>query len=64
MIGILDLKICNLASVSSAIYKLGFDIKIVKIDKNTDLEQISHLIIPGVGSFSNISKEFFKYENW
>ena len=45
MIGILDLKICNLASVSSAIYKLGFDIKIVKIDKNKDLEQISHLII-------------------
>lgn len=64
MIGILDLKICNLASVSSAIYKLGFDIKIVKIDKNKDLEKISHLIIPGVGSFSNISKEFFKYENF
>ena len=64
MIGILDLKICNLSSVSSAVYNLGFDIKIIKIDRKDQLNDISHLIIPGVGSFSNISKEYFKNKNF
>ena len=64
MIGILDLEICNLTSVSSAIYNLGFDIKIIKIDQENQLNEISHLIIPGVGSFSNISKEYFKNKNF
>ena len=64
MIGILDLKICNLSSVSSAVYNLGFDIKIIKINQKDQLNDISHLIIPGVGSFSNISKEYFKNKNF
>ena len=64
MIGILDLKICNLSSVSSAVYNLGFDIKIIKIDQKEQLNDISHLIIPGVGSFSNISKEYFENKNF
>ena len=64
MIGILDLKICNLSSVSSAVYNLGFDIKIIKIDQKDQLNDISHLIIPGVGSFSNISKEYFENKNF
>jgi len=58
MIGILDLEICNLNSVSNAIYNLGFDIRVIKLDKEKNFTDISHLIIPGVGSFSNISKEF------
>src|SRR6056300_932551 len=64
MIGILDLKICNLNSVSSAINSLGFDFKIIKITEKQKLNDISHLIIPGVGSFSNISKEFYKNKNF
>ena len=64
MIGILDLKICNLSSVSSAVYNLGFDIKIIKINQKDQLNDISHLIIPGVGSFSNISKEYFENKNF
>ena len=64
MIGILDLKICNLSSVSNAVYNLGFDIKIIKINQKDQLNDISHLIIPGVGSFSNISKEYFKNKNF
>lgn len=64
MIGILDLQICNLASVSSAVYNLGFDINIVKIDEKNKLDEISHLIIPGVGSFSNISNEYFRNPNF
>ncbi len=64
MIGILDLQICNLTSVSSAIYNLGFDYNIIKIDEEKKLNQVSHLIIPGVGSFSNISNEYFKNDNF
>jgi glutamine amidotransferase len=64
MIGILDLEICNLTSVSSAVYNLGFDFNIIKIDEKKKLDDISHLIIPGVGSFSNISREYFKNQNF
>ena len=64
MIGILDLEICNLKSVSSAVYNLGFDFNIIKINEEKKLDQISHLIIPGVGSFSNISREYFDNENF
>ena len=64
MIGILDLEICNLTSVSSAVYNLGFDFNIIKIKEEEKLNKISHLIIPGVGSFSNISKEYFDNENF
>ena len=63
MIGILDLQVCNLTSVSSAVYNLGFDYNIIKIEERNKLDKISHLIIPGVGSFSNISKEYFKKPN-
>ena len=64
MIGILDLEICNLTSVSSAVYNLGFDFNIIKINEEKKLNKISHLIIPGVGSFSNISDEYFNNENF
>tara|TARA_B100001063_G_C16771410_1_gene561869 strand:+ start:1827 stop:2450 length:624 start_codon:yes stop_codon:yes gene_type:complete len=58
MIGILDLNVCNLQSIFAAIYNLGHDTIIV--GKNDyKLEKISHLVIPGVGSYSNISKEYF-----
>lgn len=64
MIGILDLEVCNLTSVSSAVYNLGFDIKIIKISEKEKLNDISHIIIPGVGSFSNISAEFYKNKSF
>ena len=54
MIGILDLEICNLTSVSSAIYNLGFDIKVIKIDQKNQLNEISHI--------NGLSRRFlFKY---
>ena len=59
MIGIIDLEICNLKSIQSAIYNLGYDFNIINKKKDIDFKKISHLIIPGVGSFSNISKEYF-----
>ena len=60
MIGILDLDICNLKSVSSAVYNLGFDVRLLKNNDKEKLNDITHIIIPGVGSFSNISEQFFK----
>lgn len=48
-IGILDLDMGNLGSVCNAIYNLGYDHII--IDQNRHLDDISHIILPGVGHF-------------
>ena len=49
MIGILDIQMGNLRSVSKAVYELGFDFVI--IDSVKQFDDISHLILPGVGHF-------------
>ena len=51
MIGILDADIGNLRSISKAVYSLGHDF--VLVDKPSLLGGVSHLIIPGVGSFTD-----------
>lgn len=43
---------CNLRSVWSAVHHLGFDPVLVK-DSGHDFSDITHLIIPGVGSFAH-----------
>lgn len=63
MIGILGLNFGNIQSVSSAVYSLGFDP--ILINNSSKLDDISHLIIPGVGNFraamSNICDLNFMY---
>lgn len=49
MIGILDLEMGNLRSVSNAVYSLGHDFVI--ISRAAELVGISGLIIPGVGAY-------------
>lgn len=49
MIGLLDIGMGNLRSVYNAVYTLGFDIE--TLDSASGLDDVSHLIIPGVGSF-------------
>jgi len=49
MIGLLDAGMGNLRSVYNAIYSLGPDIRVVK--HGPELDGLSHLIIPGVGSY-------------
>jgi imidazole glycerol-phosphate synthase subunit HisH len=49
MIGILDLGIGNIRSLSNAIRRNGFDV--VVVDSQELLETFTHLIIPGVGHF-------------
>lgn len=48
-IGILKMPIGNLQSVMNAVYENGFDP--VLVDENADLDDLSHLIVPGVGHF-------------
>ena len=49
MIGILDLSMGNLRSVSNAVYSLGQDFLVV--EKPEQMDDCSHLIAPGVGSY-------------
>ena len=53
MIGILDIAMGNLRSVTNAIDNMGFDH--VPVDRPEALEPCSHLIIPGVGSYEMAS---------
>jgi len=49
VIGILDLGIGNLRSLSNAVHQNGFDFRITENEKAFD--DLTHLIIPGVGHF-------------
>jgi imidazole glycerol-phosphate synthase subunit HisH len=55
MIGLLDIGMGNLRSVYNAVYSLGFDIE--PLDSSLRFEDISHLILPGVGSFRTAMQE-------
>lgn len=49
MIGILDLNLGNLKSVYNAIYEIGYDPVIINSSEKFD--DLTHLIIPGVGTY-------------
>jgi len=49
MIGILDVDIGNLRSLSNAVYSLGYDFRMVS--EPSQFEALSHLLIPGVGAY-------------
>lgn len=51
MIGILDVGIGNQGSIREAIYSLGYDP--MSVVAPSQLEALTHLILPGVGSFSH-----------
>ena len=50
MIGILDYGMGNLSSVYNSLDYLGFNSKI--ITRANEVDKLSHLIVPGVGSFA------------
>ena len=54
-IGILDFGIGNIGSLSSALYSQGWDP--IMISREIDFNNISHLIIPGVGSYAATMEE-------
>ncbi len=49
-VGIIDYQICNVNSVYSAFDHLGENVQIVS--KPEDIKSFSHLVLPGVGAFS------------
>jgi len=54
LVGILDAEMGNLKSVFNAVYIMGYDAKIITAEDN--FEDLSHLIIPGVGSFNKVMR--------
>jgi glutamine amidotransferase len=55
MIGILDIGMGNLTSVANAVYQNGFDPVVLASARNFD--DLTHLILPGVGNFSAAAPE-------
>ena len=49
-IGIIDVGISNIGSLRGALYSQGWDARTVATPR--DLENITHLFLPGVGSFT------------
>lgn len=49
MIGIVDLQMSNLRSVANAVASVGYDARLVR--SPDELEGLTHLVLPGVGSF-------------
>lgn len=56
MIGVLDLNLGNIGSVINALYELGYDSLILK--NHTQFDDITHLILPGVGSYKTAMENF------
>ena len=54
VIGILEMPIGNLRSVRNAVYENGFDPELV--GKDADFDELSHLIVPGVGNFTAVMR--------
>ena len=55
MIGILDIGMGNLRSVHNAVYQNGFDP--IVVTGTTNFDDLTHLILPGVGNFSAAAPE-------
>ena len=60
MIGILNIGMGNLSSVSNAVYEQGFDYSLVS--SAADFDDLTHLIIPGVGHFSAAMQQIEKQD--
>ena len=58
-IGIINCGFGNTASIINAIEYLNFDYKILKSPEN--LDELTHLILPGVGSFNNAAKKLREF---
>jgi glutamine amidotransferase len=54
MIGVVKMPIGNLQSAYNALYELGLDI--VWVDERSHLDELTHLIVPGVGHFQAVMR--------
>jgi imidazole glycerol-phosphate synthase subunit HisH len=60
MIGVLDYGMGNLRSVCNAVYEIGYDWALS--DSGEDFDDLSHLIIPGVGHFATAMRQLRQHE--
>jgi imidazole glycerol-phosphate synthase subunit HisH len=60
MIGIVDVDIGNLKSLSNAVYSLGYDYTLVGGAASYD--DLTHLIIPGVGAYRRAMQQIEEHE--
>lgn len=56
MIGIIDCGRSNVTSVKNAVYEVGFDYQLIGSSDFEKINDLTHLILPGVGSFGAISE--------
>ena len=61
IIGIIDYGAGNLGSIYNAINYLGYEAKL--LERPESINKFSHIILPGVGSFGELSKNL-KKKNW
>ena len=61
-IGIINLGISNLGSISNLIIHLGKKAELINDFSN--LKKFSHIILPGIGSFKEASKIIKKKGKW
>ena len=54
MIGIVDIGVGNIGSLKHAVYNLGFDYLLISRGDDISTDQISHLILPGVGAYADV----------
>lgn len=59
MIGIIDVGIGNQGSIREAVYSLGHDP--MPISEPKEMEELTHLILPGVGAYSHAMTQLHKH---
>jgi glutamine amidotransferase len=57
-VGIIDLGICNLGSLAASLSRVGAEP--IVIEEVAELDQFTHLILPGVGEFGEASKRLIE----
>jgi len=60
VIGIIDVGIGNQGSIREAVYSLGFDP--VPVSAPAQLEELTHLILPGVGAYSHAMAQLRRHD--
>lgn len=60
MIGIINCGRSNVTSVKNAVYEIGFDYQLIGASDFDKFNDLTHLILPGVGSFGAVSEHLHK----
>ncbi len=59
VIGIINYGFSNITSVKNAVYELGYDYRILGLSDNPNIDDFTHMILPGVGNFGSASDSLY-----